>query len=75
MSICDRTFSNFDLVAESKFHSRVSKLLFKIGTFGWRTCNDLDLVTKNTQNCYKMIIVDKKDDIIDIQSSLIVGVA
>jgi len=39
MIIADRTFANFEILANRKFYSKLSKYLFKIGTCNWRSNN------------------------------------
>ncbi len=72
--MADRTFCNFEYLADVKFHSPISTFLFKVGTFGWFSKNDYNLVY-NKNKCYKLLMVDKNDEIIDLHASLIVGIA
>ena len=41
MVIVDRSFSNLYEVALHKFHGQLAVLLFKLGTFGWDSENDI----------------------------------
>lgn len=40
MIIADRTLSNFDMLSKRKFHSAITKLIFKVGSFGWQIFNE-----------------------------------
>ena len=75
MIIADRTFSDFDTLAYRKFYNPISKVLFKIGTCSWRASNYRSLVDKGKDSCYKVHMTDKNDDIVDLHSSLMMGVA
>lgn len=46
MVIADRTFGNFNDIAQRKFYSRLSKGLFKIGSCGWQVNNDWNIIKK-----------------------------
>ena len=77
----DRTFSNFDVLSTRKFFSSVSKYLFKLSSGGWVINNELKVTNKGIANskgdngCYKVIITEKADEVVEIHSSLMVGVA
>jgi hypothetical protein len=66
MIIADRTFCNFNSVANKKFYSSFSRFLFKIGSLGWSINNDLAILNKGNGSCYKVIMVEKNDEVIDI---------
>ncbi|CDW84644.1 UNKNOWN [Stylonychia lemnae] len=73
----DRTLSNFDLVAERKFYSVLAKFLFKVGSWGWTMHSEKNFLQKSNQakKCYKVLLADERDDVIDINSSLMIGIA
>lgn len=75
MIYADRTFSNFESVSERKFYSKVANHLFKVSTWGWMVSNDANFINKGINSCYKVIMIDKNDEIIDSHSSLMSGVA
>jgi len=115
MVIVDRSFSNLQEMAVSRFNSRFADILFKLGSCGWQSQNDFDFLRpafgktfkdrdrqqvnqpeqnrssandgfsdvvdievqaiKCSNRSYKLITQDKNDEIVDIQSSLMVGVA
>lgn len=70
MIIADRTFSNFEILANRKFYSSLSKYLFKIGTCNWRSLNVQNLISKGVGSCYKVIMTEKMDEIVEVHSSL-----
>ena len=74
MIIADRTFSNFKILAQRKFYHSISDILFKCGSFGWQANNDWN-ITFRSSTCYKVIITEKNDEVVDLHSSLMVGVA
>ena len=69
--IADRTFCNFRTLADRKFYDPISKYLFKGSSCNWTASNDVNFISKGIGTCYKIIIVDKNDEIIDIHSSLV----
>ncbi len=77
----DRTFSNFDVLSNRKFYSSISKYLFKLSSGGWVINNELKVTNKGIANskgdngCYKVIITEKVDEVVEIHSSLMTGVA
>ena len=75
MIIADRTFADFDVLANRKFYSSLSKYLFRVGTCGWKACNATNLIDKGINSCYKVMMTEKNDEIVDVHSSLMVGVA
>ena len=75
MIIADRTFCNFKKLAVRKFYSSLSEYLFKFTSCNWSANNDLNLLHKGVHTCYKVVIVDKEDEVIDVYSSLMTGVA
>lgn len=48
-------------------------ILFKFATFGWNASNDLNFLTADCP--LKIMTCDPSDDVIDIHSSLMTGVA
>lgn len=46
MIMADRTFGNFDVLADRKFYSDISRYLFRVGTCGWQTSNLLNFIEK-----------------------------
>ena len=72
-------------MAERKFNGESSRILYKLATCGWRTTNDKDFIKLASndngddetikRNCYKVLTCDVSDEIIDLQSSLLVGIA
>lgn len=90
MMIADRGFCDLWTLAERKFHGKLALEIFKFFSFGWQACNSFHYLTvkpkdhrsQEIQNdklhptkCYKVIIQDQKDEIVDFQSSLLVGAA
>lgn len=76
MVIADRGFCDLWTLAEKKFHSKISSSLIKYGTLGWQVQNAYNyLKSSYDQGCYKLIMCDKDDEIIDLNCSLMVGVA
>ena len=74
MVMSDRTFSNFEVASERKFYHRFAKYLFKMGSWGWVLNNDLNLLYKGSNNsCYKVILTDKNDEMVEVHSSLMTG--
>jgi len=75
MVIVDRTFANFDVLADRKFFSYISKYLFRVGTCGWKANNVKNFIDKGVGTCYKVIMTEKDDEIVEVHSSLMVEVA
>ena len=73
--IADRTFYDFDILADRKFYSLYSKHLFRLGTCKWRSINHSNIIHKGTDSCYKVIMIEKNDEIVEVHSSLMTGVA
>lgn len=73
----DRTMSNFDILSDRKFYSSYAKHLFKAISGGWIINNELSIKgnNKGSHTCYKVIMIDKADDVIDAHSSLMTGIA
>ncbi len=71
----DRTFSNFEVLPNRKFFSSIAKYLFKLSSGGWMINNELSLVHKGNQTCHKVILVEKADEVVEVHSSLMTGVA
>lgn len=77
MIIADRGFCDLWTLADKKFYSDVSIPLIKYGTGGWQAQNAFNILkTPNKKDgCYKVVMCDKSDEIIDLHCSLMVGVA
>jgi hypothetical protein len=73
--IADRTFFDFDILADRKFYSSYSKFLFRLGTCKWKSINHKNITNKGIKNCYKVIMIEKNDEIVEVHSSLMTGVA
>jgi hypothetical protein len=83
MVIVDRSFSNLYDVADRKFFGDSAVDLLRFMTGGGRGTSDLDFIkterdykygAKNPQ-CHKVLTCDTSDEIIELHSSLMVGVA
>lgn len=70
MIIADRTFANFETLADRKFYSTMSKWLFKVGTCNWRANNVRNFLDKGVGSCYKVVMTEKIDEIVEVHSSL-----
>ena len=46
MVIIDRSFGNLYDVAYHKFYGWFAAMMFKIGSLGWRTQNDINMLTR-----------------------------
>jgi dipeptidyl aminopeptidase/acylaminoacyl peptidase len=78
MVICDRGFCDLWTLAEKKFSDKLTSSLMKYGTKGWQVQNAYNYLRhspNNTKPCYKVIMCDLADEIIDVHCSLMVGVA
>jgi len=73
MAIVDRSFCNLKDMARHKYFGIAAWWLFKVGSCGWQIENDFEFCSKS--ECYKVILQDKKDEIVDIRGSLMAGVA
>ncbi len=77
----DRTFSNFEVLSNRKFFSSIAKYLFKLSSGGWQINNDLSiahkaiLTLKGYPACHKVLLTEKADEVIEVHSSLMAGVA
>jgi len=87
MLIADRGFCDLWTLAEAKFYGKFAREFFKLATLGWQANNSFKLVKQpqyrdpesgelsQLQNsCYKLILCDKKDEIVSFDSSIPVGV-
>jgi len=46
-----------------------------VGSCGWTLDNEIDIISKgNDGRCYKVIINEKNDEVVDIHSSLMAGI-
>ena len=82
MIIVDRSFSNLYDVANRKFFGQAAEDLLKFISGGWRGTSDLDFISTKRDDryssspfCYKVLTCDTSDEIIELHSSLMVGVA
>ena len=70
--ITDRGFCDLWTVAEEKFYGSFALNFFKYSTGGWRANNGYKFVTdEQTSNidsnkCYKIILCDKADEIVNL---------
>jgi hypothetical protein len=74
--IADRTFSNIKDLANKKFYSNNTYSFFKLATLGWTAHNDLGFLKSSAsrKKPYKVITVDKQDEVVPVFSSLTVGI-
>jgi hypothetical protein len=70
------------MLSNRKFYSSFARYLFKLGSGGWEINNDTNILNKGlvnptpySKNCYKILITEKVDEIIEVHSSLMTGVA
>ena len=71
----DRTMSNFDILSNRKFYSSYAKYLFKAISGGWLINNELSIKgSKGSHSCYKVMMIEKADEVIDVHSSLMTGI-
>ena len=75
MCILDRGFSDFWTLAENKFYGKFAKFFFKYFTQGWQANNSFNVLKMSPKKCFKVILQDRSDEIVDLWSSLHVGVA
>jgi len=78
MIIVDRSFCNFSDMAFWRYKGKAAEYLFKLGSCGWQVQNDFNYLKEHQEpgrKCYKVITQDKQDEIVDIQASLMMGVA
>jgi hypothetical protein len=77
MIIADRGFCDLWTLAEKKFYTSLAVPLIKYATGGWQAQNAYNML--NTPNvpktCYKVVMCDKSDEIIDLHCSLMIGMA
>jgi hypothetical protein len=74
MIIPDRTFANFVNLSKRKFYHPVSNVLFKVSSCNWQANNDVNVLRKGLGTCYKVIITDKNDEVVEVHSSLMTGI-
>jgi hypothetical protein len=75
MVIADRGFGDLWTLASNKFYGKISTSMFKYGSLGWQVKNGFDYLKKTDKSCYKVLLCDKNDDIVDVHSSLMINVA
>ena len=77
----DRTFSNFEVLSNRKFYSTIARYLFRFGSGGWTLDNDTTTIHKGanptelSKHCYKVLMTEKEDEVVEVHSSLMMGVA
>jgi hypothetical protein len=79
----DRTFSNFEVLANRKFFSPIARYLFKMSSGGWTINNYVNALNKGSYlplgsgggTCHKVLITEKADEVVEVHSSLMAGVA
>ena len=74
MVIVDRTFANFHDLADRKFYGSISRWFFWLSSCGWYANNDVDFISKSNK-CYKVLAVEKADEVVELQATLLVGVS
>ena len=77
MVITDRGFGDLWTLAEEKFQGKISSSMFKYGTMGWQVNSGYDFLknSKIESGCYKVLLCDKQDDIVEVKSSLMYNIA
>ena len=77
MVIADRGFCDLWTLADFKFFSPIAKYFFKYGTLGWQANNSFNYLkeSKTSKQCYKLVMCDKNDEIVDMKASLLMGAA
>lgn len=83
MAIVDRSFANLHDVANRKFHGESATTIYKMVLPKYRANNDRDFINCEwdttychpDEGCYKVVTCDIADEIVELQSSLMVGVA
>ncbi len=53
----------------------MSKYLFRIGTCKWKAISHKNVIYKGVDSCHKIIMIEKNDEIVEVHSSLMTGVA
>lgn len=77
----DRTFGDFNVLSNRKFYTTLSRHLFRYGSGGWDLDNDIPALEKGEKptdlspHCYKVILTEKADEVVEVHSSLMIGVA
>ena len=76
MVVADRGFCDLWTLVEKKFYSQALVPILKYTTFAWQANNAYNFI-KQTENheCYKVVMCDINDEMIDVQTSLMVGIA
>lgn len=73
--IADRTFRDLEETSQARLSGNtISKYLYKTLSFNLRVHNDKNFLKANP-NCFKIIIEDPQDDVIDNMAILSSGVA
>ena len=74
MAIADRGFCDLWTLAEKKFYSIFSAPLLKYTTMGWQAQNSFNFLKFNPKKpCYKVVMCDIADEMIDVHCSFMVG--
>ena len=78
MIIADRGFCDLWTLAEKKFYGPTAAQLLKQFSFGWQVQNGYNYLKGHLTpgvHSYKVVMCDLNDEIIDVQTSLMVGIA
>ena len=78
MVIADRGFCDLWTLSEKKFYGKTAVHLLKHFSFGWQVQNGYIFLKKHLieeESCYKVVMCDLNDEIIDAQTSLMIGIA
>jgi len=77
MIIADRGFSDLWTLAERKFYGKMATSLFKFGSLGWQVHNAYNYLKckRDDNQCYKVVLCDKNDEIVTLHTSLMIGIA
>ena len=75
MIIADRGFDNLWTLVDRKFHGSLAANLFKFGSGGWQCQNAYNYLKSSDNKCYKVVMCDKNDEIVLLQTSQMVGIA
>lgn len=78
MVIADRGFCDLWTLAAKKFHGEIATELMKQGTGGWVVNNAWKFLQPHTEKgkkCYKVVMCDIHDEIVNVHCSLMVGIA
>lgn len=68
LALIDRTFSNLEDMAQYRFYSKITRVLFRVGSFGWNAQNDVNFLKRATKPVYKVILHDTRDAVVSLQA-------